>query len=195
MKAIDLFEETQTALSANKVRTGLTMLGIVIGIASVIAMVAIGAGAQSTIQANIQSIGSNLVLVMPGFQRAAGGYQVSAGRGATRTLIREDADAIASNISEAKEVAPELSGRYQVTAKGTNTNTSVVGVTSSYPDVRNVQIDIGSFISDENDKNIAKVAVLGPTARDDLFGADADPTGQVIRIKGVQFTVIGVTKA
>lgn len=197
MRSIDLFEETYTALSANKVRTSLTMLGIIIGIASVIAMTAIGTGAQSSIQASIQSIGSNLILVMPGAQRTQG-YQVSAGRGASRTLITSDATAIAENISTAKAVAPDLSGRYQVTAKGTNTNTTVDGVTASYPGVRNVQLDSGDFISDENDKGIAKVAVLGPTARDDLFGTDADPAsviGQPIRIKGIQFTVIGITKS
>ncbi|MDE1875046.1 MAG: ABC transporter permease [Patescibacteria group bacterium] len=197
MRTVDLFEETYTALTANKVRTGLTMLGIIIGIASVIAMTAIGAGAQNSVQASIQSIGSNLVLVMPGAQKGPG-YQVSAGRGSARTLTREDATALASGVSTAQEVAPDLSGRYQITAKGTNTNTTVDGVTAAYPDVRNVQIDTGSFISDANDKDIAKVAVLGPTAMQDLFGTDADPTqviGQNIRIKGYEFTVIGVTKA
>ena len=197
MRALDLIEETQTALSANKVRTSLTMLGIIIGIASVIAMTAIGTGAQSSIQASIQSIGSNLILVMPGMQRTQG-YQVSVGRGASKTLITADATAIAENISSVKAVAPDLSGRYQVTAKGTNTNTSVDGVTFEYPSVRNVELDSGDFISDENNKNIAKVAVLGPTARDDLFGTDADSSsviGQVIRIKGIQFTVIGITKS
>ena len=194
MKVADLFEETNAALSANKVRTGLTTLGIIIGIASVIAMTAIGTGAQDSIQSSIQSIGSNLILVTPGAQRTQG-YQVSGGRGQTRTLTTEDANAITANISNAQEVAPDLSGRYQVTAKGTNSNTTVDGVTSTFPDVRNVQIDIGNFITDQNNKDIAKVAVLGPTTRDDLFGAGADPTGQIIRIKGVQFQVVGVTKA
>ncbi|HVU06699.1 MAG TPA: ABC transporter permease [Candidatus Paceibacterota bacterium] len=194
MRAIDLIEETHTALSANKVRTGLTMLGIIIGIASVIAMTAIGAGAQNSIESSIQSIGSNLVMVMPGFQRTQG-YAVSVGRGASRTLTRADADALATELTLAKAVAPEITGRYQVTAKGTNTNTSVVGVTASYPGVRNVQVETGDFISDEQDKSIAKVAVLGPTARDDLFGEGSDPVGQIIRIKGIQFTVIGITKS
>ena len=194
MKVADLFEETNAALSATKVRTGLTTLGIIIGIASVIAMTAIGTGAQDSIQSSIQSIGSNLILVTPGAQRTQG-YQVSGGRGQTRTLTTEDANAITANISNAQEVAPDLSGRYQVTAKGTNSNTTVDGVTSTFPDVRNVQIDIGNFITDQNNKDIAKVAVLGPTTRDDLFGAGADPTGQIIRIKGVQFQVVGVTKA
>lgn len=192
----DLFEETHSALSANKVRTGLTMLGIIIGIASVIAMVAIGAGAKNAIQSSIQSIGSNLLIVMPGAQRAAGGYQISTGRGAARSLVPADADALIAQ-SSAKAVAPELSGRYQVTAKGTNTNTSVVGATSAYPEVRNMTIDAGDFISDEQVSGTAKVAVLGPTVKTDLFGEDTDPgdvIGQVIRIKGIQFKIIGVTK-
>ena len=193
MKILDVLEETYSALTANKVRTGLTMLGIIIGIASVIAMISIGQGAQGSIQASIQSIGSNLLIVTPGAQRTPG-VQVSTGRGASRTLVTADALAIQQSIAGVKAVAPELSGRYQVTAKGTNTNTSVDGVTASYTDVRNVSIDLGSFITDQNDKSLSRVAVLGPTARDDLFGVGADPTSQVIRIKGMQFNIIGVTK-
>lgn len=190
----DIFQETITAISANKARSGLTILGIVIGISSVIAMVAIGAGAQGSIESRIESIGSNLVMVMPGMQRGVG-MQVSSGRGAARTLTQEDADAIAAEITLAKAVAPELSGRYQVTAKGKNTNTSVVGTTAAYPGVRNVDIDLGSFITDQNLRSLSKVAVLGPTARDDLFGEGANPVGQTIRIKSIEFKVIGLTKA
>ena len=194
MTTLDILQETYTALSSNKVRSGLTMLGIVIGISSVIAMVSIGQGAQGTIQSSIQSIGSNLVLVMPGAQRGPGS-QVSAGRGSSRTLTQEDADAISKEITLAKAVAPELSSRYQITAKGTNTNTSVVGTNSSYPSVRNVEIDQGSFISDQNLKNLSKVAVLGPTTRDDLFGSSSSAIGQTIKIKGADYKVIGITKA
>jgi putative ABC transport system permease protein len=187
----DLFEETHTALSANKIRTGLTMLGIIIGIGSVIAMTAIGAGAQNAIQASIQSIGSNLVMVMPGAQRTPG-YQVNASRGSAKTITEEDGNAVAKS-SLAKAVAPEITSRYQVTAKGTNTNTSVVGTNASYPDVRNIAIAEGNFITDQNVKNLSKVAVLGPTARDDLFGEGADAIGKAIRIKGIEFKVVGVT--
>ncbi len=194
MKTRDIIEETYISLSANKVRSGLTMLGIVIGISSVIAMISIGAGAQGSIQSSIQSIGSNLVLVMPGAQRGPG-FQVSGGRGSARTLTQGDADAIAQAVTLAKAVAPENSGRYQVTSKGKNTNTSVVGTTSVYPDVRNVQIEEGSFITDQNIRGLAKVAVLGPTARDDLFGIGAEAVGENIRINGVEFKVIGITKA
>lgn len=195
MTTFDILHETYTALSANKVRSGLTMLGIIIGISSVIAMVAIGQGAQNSIQENIQSIGSNLILVMPGAQRGAG-VQISTGRGSARTLTQGDVDAIASEVAGINAVAPELSSRYQVTAKGTNTNTSVVGTASSYLTVRNVLLGEGVFISDQHIRSLSKVAVIGPTVRDDLFGEGAENViGQVIRIKGIEFKVIGITQA
>src|SRR3989344_1311295 len=190
----DLTHETISALSSNKLRTGLTMLGIIIGIGSVIAMLAIGNGAQSTIQASIQSIGSNLIVVSPGTQRAPG-FQVSAGRGSAKSLTLDDAQAITADVSNIKAVSPEVSGRYQVTAAGTNTNTSVIGVVSAYIMARNLEIDEGNFITDQNNQSGSKVAVLGPTTRDDLFGAGADAMGQKIRIKNVEFVVIGISKA
>jgi len=193
MKTKDILQETFMALSANKVRSGLTMLGIVIGIASVIAMTAIGTGAQNSISESIQSIGANLIVVSPGAPRGVG-QQVNQGRGSAKTLTIEDADALTS-ITSVKAVTAEVSNRLQVTAKGTNTNTTVDGVTSSYPDVRNLQIDQGDFILDSQNKSGAKVAVIGPTVQTDLFGEGADVVGQTIRIKGTQFTIIGLTKA
>lgn len=194
MKTSDIIHETYVALLSNKVRTGLTMLGIIIGIGSVIAMVAIGQGAQGSIQSRIQSLGSNLIQITPGSQGGPGS-QVSQGRGSARTLKYEDAQAIEEEISTIVAVSPELSGRYQVTGKGTNTNTTIMGASPSYPSVRNVSIAEGVFISDQNLKNLSKVAVLGPTARDDLFGEDASAVGQTIRINGMQFKVVGVTVA
>lgn len=195
MKIQDTLHETYTALSANKARSGLTILGIVIGIGSVVAMIAIGQGASGSIQSSIQSIGSNLVLVMPGQARGVGAGPVSSGRGSATTLKQDDADAIAKEVTLAKAIAPEISRRYQVTAKGTNTNTQVVGTVSVYPTVRNVEVDSGSFITDMNVRDLARVAVIGPTTRDDLFGIGADPIGETIRIKNVQFKIIGLTKA
>ena len=174
-------------------RSGLTVLGIVIGIASVIAMISIGQGAQNSIEANIQSIGSNLLLVMPGFQRSTG--QVSAARGSAQTLKQADADAIQKEIGLIKAVAPETSQRYQITAKGTNTNTQVIGTVPAYSQVRNLQIGTGDFLADSQIKTISKVAILGPTTRDDLFGVDVDPVGQTIRINRIEFRVIGVTQS
>ncbi|RPI01366.1 MAG: FtsX-like permease family protein [Ignavibacteriae bacterium] len=193
MKISDILEETYVALLSNKARTSLTILGIVIGIASVIAMVSIGAGAQNTIESSIQSIGSNLITVMPGAQNGPG-LQVSSGRGSAKTLTEADAEAILEKVPNVKAVSPELSGRYQVTAKGTNTNTSVIGVIDSYASVRNLEVDEGTFITSQHLRNYSKVAVIGPTVRDDLFGEGASAVGKTIRLKNVQFTIIGVTK-
>lgn len=190
MKPIDLIHETFLSLTANKIRTGLTMLGIVIGISSVIAMVSIGQGAQSSVESSIQSIGSNLISVFPGAQRGPGN-PVSSGRGSAKTLTMDDAQAL-SGLASVKAVSPELSGRYQITAKGTNTNTSVQGVMPVYPEVRNIAVETGSFFADGQARSLAKVAVIGPTTKTDLFG-DNEAIGQMIRIKGVQFKVIGVT--
>lgn len=187
----DILREVFWSLSANKTRSGLTVLGIVIGIASVITMVSIGQGAQSAIQSNIEAIGSNLIIITPGAQRGAA---VSQGRGSAQTLTVDDATAIGSQVQGIKALAPEISKRYQITAKGKNTNTQVTGTTSDYLIVRNVSMDIGSFFSDRQMKTSEKVVVLGPSARDDLFGANANPVGQTIRVNNVDFAIIGVAK-
>lgn len=192
MKINDLFEESYSALTANKIRTALTVLGIVIGIGSVIAMVAIGQGSQNSIQASIQSIGSNLIIVTPGATRSFGAG-VSAGRGSAQTLTQADSDAIKAQVSQAQAVAPSVSVRSQVTAKGTNSNTSITGVDDSYFTVRNLSVDSGVGITAEQVASDAKVAVLGPTTRDDLFGTGADAIGQSIKIKQIIFKVIGIT--
>jgi len=195
MLILDLFQETSSALLANKARSGLTILGIVIGIGSVIAMISVGQGSTASITSSIQSLGSNLLMISPSFQRGVG-MQVSSGRGSAQTLKQEDADAIQKEITLVKAVAPVLSSRYQITAKGTNTNTSVQGVTSAYPAVRNVEMAEGSFISDQNVRSLSKVAVLGPTTRDDLFGENATGViGKTVRINKIDFKVIGITKA
>jgi putative ABC transport system permease protein len=190
----DLLHETFTAITANKVRSFLTILGIVIGIASVISMVAIGEGAQKSIQDSIQSIGSNLIMISPGQSRSIGS-QVTNSRGSAQTLTLKDSEAISKEIKQIKAVAPQVDSRYQVTAKGTNTNTQIVGTTSSYIIVRNLEIAQGSFITESHVKSLSKVAVLGPTTRDDLFGENVNPINQKIRINNIVFKVIGVTKA
>ena len=193
MRFRDTLEETYTALNANKARSSLTILGIVIGISSVIALVSIGQGASNSIQKNIQSLGSNLLIVTPGAQRGPG-FQVSGGRGGAKTLTVADALAIPVQVQSISNIATEVSGRYQITAKGTNTNTTVDGVSESYPAIRNVTIDEGSFVTNGESTSLAKVAVLGPTARDDLFGLGATGViGQTIRIKGLEFKIVGIT--
>ena len=191
MKFIDILEETYAALSANKVRSGLTILGIVIGISSVIAVVAIGQGAQTSITSTIQALGSNLITVSPGAARSFGGP--SGGRGSAKTLTTDDVKAIESQIKNIGAISPEINGREQVVAKGTNTNTTVIGAEPAYAIVHNVQVSDGNFISDQNVSSHSKVAVIGPTVVSDLFSDGTEPVGQIIRINGMEFTVIGVT--
>ena len=195
MKISDILIETYIALKSNKVRSSLTVLGIVIGIGSVVSMISIGAGASASIQANIASIGSNLIIVTPGFSRGAASSPVSAGRGSATTLTQEDAQVIIKEITLAEAVAPEITRRYQIKAGANNTNTTVVGTVQSYPKVRNVEIELGVFINDRQSQSYSKVAVLGPTTRDDLFGIGSSPIGESIRINNVDFTIIGITKS
>lgn len=193
MKLTDQVAEIYLGVSSNKVRSGLTMLGIIIGIASVIAMLSIGQGAKAQIESNIQSIGSNLLIVMPGAQRGAG-VTVSAGRGSAQTLTLEDATAL-NGTPGVLAVSPESSRRYQVTARGKNTNTQILGTSPAYLSVRNVSLETGAFFTDAQVASKAKVAVLGPTTRTDLFGEGTTPIGERIRVNGIDFTVIGVTAA
>ena len=192
MKTIDILHETYTALMANKARTGLTMLGIIIGISSVIALVAIGNGAQASIKSSIESIGSNLIMVTPGATKSFGGP--AAARGSAQTLTVDDATAI-GGLSNVSTVAMDVTSREQVTAKGTNANISIEGTTPSYATIRNIQVNDGSFLSDSNISNGSKVAVIGPTVVTDLFPDGSEPVGQIIKISGGDYTVIGVTVA
>ena len=191
MKTIDILEETYGALSTNKVRTGLTMLGIVIGIASVIALIAVGQGAKNSVSESIQANGANLIMIMPGATRSFGGPNAS--RGGAQSLTLEDATAIENQINNISTVVRQVSSRSQVIATGTNTNTSIIGTEPSYAIARNVSMAEGSFLVDQNIKSSSKVAVLGSTARDDLFGEnETSVVGKKIRISGSLYTIIGI---
>jgi len=192
MKISDILQETLSALLANRVRSGLTILGIVIGIGSVISMLAIGQGAQGSIEESIQSIGSNLIMISPGAQRSFGST-VRAARGSAQTLTLSDVEVISQKIASVEAVSPEVSGRYQVVAKGNNTNTQVVGTSPEYTEVRSLEMANGYFITTRNINNNSKVAVLGPDVRDDLFGEDVNAVGQIIKINKIEFKVIGIT--
>lgn len=193
MLLTDLFQETIHATTSNKARSGLTILGIVIGIASVIAMVAIGQGAQQSIQERISSMGSNLLMVYPGSQRSFGST-IRSGQGSAGTLTVKDADAIRDKISSIKAVSSEVSSRKQVTSKGKNTNTSITGTNEAYTTVKNLDIQSGSFFTSTHVKSMSKVAIIGPTVQTDLFDTNTDPVGQKIKIGNLDFTVIGVTQ-
>jgi len=193
MKPIKLIITGAESLTVNKMRTGLAVLGIIIGIGSVIALISMGESSKQVVQSQIQSIGSNLLTISPGFQ-SSGGVRGAAG-GAT-TLTNEDAQAIknSSEITTVKNVSPEYSGRSQVTAGRNNTNTQIVGVEPVYAEVRKITLSSGSFITERHLSLMSKVAVLGPTVGEDLFGGTVNPVGQSIRISGKTFQVIGVTK-
>ncbi len=176
------------ALLRNRMRTALTALGMVIGVAAVIVMVAIGTGARSSIENQIKTAGTNIVNVSAG----AGFGPVRGGQGATTTLTAADADAIRQNVPGVRYLSPGLNSRTQVVADGGNWNTQVQGASAELPDIRAWPLQFGAFFTAQDVSRAAKVAVLGSVARDQLFGAGADPTGATIRIKNQPFHVLGV---
>jgi len=199
MKFQDILEETYSALVSNKIRTGLTMLGIVIGIASVIAMVSIGNGVSSSVTSNIESLGSNLLTIRSGATQGTSKGAVAGQRGSQQTLKPEDADVIKS-VSGVAYVSPEIQSRYQIVSPttGNNSNSTVIGCVADYSTVHNMSVQAGNFISDQNDTNSSKVAVIGSTVMTDLFGEDAvasDVVGDIIKINKIQFKILGVLTA
>ena len=193
MKITDILQETYFSLLANKTRSGLTILGIVIGIASVIAMISIGQGASREITASIEGLGSNVLSVMPGVAQPGRGF-VSSGQGSAQTLDNDDAEAI-KNIPGVSIVSPELQRRFQIVSDlGYNTNSTVIGVTGDYQSVRNLEIDHGYFFSEQQNRGASRVVVLGTTTANDLFGEGVDSVGKTIRINNINFKVIGLLK-
>ncbi len=176
------------ALRAHKLRTALTMLGIIIGVGAVIAMVSVGAGAQRRIEEQIRSLGSNSIVVMPGASTSGG---IRWGLGSQQTLTEEDARAIAVEVSSAEVAAPSVRGAAQTIFGNTNWSTIIQGVTPDYLVAREWTVANGKMFGGEDVDAAAKVAVLGETVWKNLFG-DTDPIGQTMRIKKVPFTVVGV---
>ena len=176
------------ALRVNKMRSALTMLGIVIGVGAVIAMLAVGTGARQKISEQISSIGSNLIMVLSGASSAGG---IRMGAGTQPTLSLGDSDAIQKEASSVQEVAPILGGVAQVVYGNQNWSTGVTGTTPSMLRVRDWNLSAGRPFTDDDVKSAAKVCLIGQTIADNLFGS-IDPVGQVIRIKKIPFTVVGV---
>jgi putative ABC transport system permease protein len=176
------------ALRAHKLRTALTMLGIIIGVGAVIAMVSVGAGAQRRIEEQIRSLGSNSIVVMPGASTSGG---IRWGLGSQQTLTEEDARAIAVEVSSAEVAAPSVRGAAQTVFGNTNWSTVIQGVTPDYLVAREWTVANGKMFGSEDVDAAAKVAVLGETVWKSLFG-DTDPVGQTLRIKKVPFTIVGV---
>ena len=176
------------ALRVNKMRSALTMLGIIIGVGAVIAMLAIGTGASEKITQQISSIGSNLIIILPG-STTSGGLRM--GMGSQPTLTRDDADAIVKECSAVQEAAPVLNGAAQIVYSNQNWSTGVYGTTASMLIIRDWPLSYGRAFTEQDIRNATKVAILGQTVVENLFGS-IDPVGQMIRIKKVPFMVIGV---
>jgi putative ABC transport system permease protein len=176
------------ALRVNKLRSALTMLGIIIGVGAVIAMVSVGAGAQARVAEQIQSLGSNLIIVMSGSVTSSG---IRLGQGSQLTITEDDAAAIAREIPSVQVAAPSNRGTAQVVYGNLNWSTVIQGVTADYLEARDWPVESGRPFAPEDNDGATKVALLGQTTALNLFG-DADPLGQIIRIKKVPFTVVGI---
>ncbi len=190
MRFSDLMTETFLSLNSNKVRSFLTILGIVVGIASVIALLAIGEGSQAAVTSRIESVGSNLLTVRPGAGgQRGGGARMAAGN--VQSLTMEDAEALAA-VDGVEAVAPQASGNAQLIAGDANTNSSIVGVTPAYRDVNSLEVSSGEFLTERDQTAFARVIVLGHQTAIDLFGEGANPVGERIRAGSLLFTVVGV---
>ncbi|GIW66603.1 MAG: ABC transporter permease [Candidatus Parcubacteria bacterium] len=193
MKTIDLIKESFDSLKSNKLRTGLTILGIVIGIAAVISMISLGEGSKISIQKSIESLGSNNLIVFPGIIQPGRGF-VSSGRGEAQVLKKADVEEI-EKIDNIVAISSEIQRRFQVIAEtGNNRNVIILGVNIGFFTARNMEIENGNLFSDEQIRNYSKVAILGSQIANDLFG-DNDPIGKKIKIKNLTFKVIGILKA
>lgn len=194
MEWLELIKEAVGTLTLNKMRTGLAILGIVIGIGSVITLISLGQGSQQSIQNQIQSLGANLLTIIPGSQNSG---NVRGAAGSQQTLTLADANGIMSEptITTIVAVSPEYTGRAQITTGDSNANTQITGVEPAYADVHKVRMNTGMFITQQQVDGIARVAVLGPTIAANLFPNLTDPIGQTMRINGQTLTVIGITAA
>ncbi|KYC43580.1 ABC transporter substrate-binding protein [Scytonema hofmannii PCC 7110] len=189
---VSLFEILSMAVEAlwsNRLRTGLTMLGVIIGITSVIAVTSVGQGIQKATELQIQALGSNVMLVLAGFARTGG---ISQGVGTSSTLTWEDARAIDEQVTAAQSVTAYLQRGVQVVYEGQNISTTVLGTDLNYPEVRNVHPQEGQYFTQEDLDNAKPVVVLGSKVRDDLFGVGGSAIGANIRIQNGRYAVIGV---
>jgi putative ABC transport system permease protein len=179
------------ALRRNKMRSTLTALGIIIGVASVITMVAVGNGAQVRITNEVSSLGQNLLMIFAGSRRSGG---VSSGLGSASTMTLADADAIAREVSDVVAVSPEVSTSAQAIANGRNWSTSVMGESPDYLKIRDWKLTSGSMFTDREVRSAAKVAVIGVKTAHELFGP-INPVGQSVRIKNIPFVIIGLLES
>jgi putative ABC transport system permease protein len=190
MDLLSIIRVALRALVRNKMRAALTMLGIIIGVSAVIAMVSIGQGASASVQAQIESIGTNLLFISAGAQNV-GGVRSGTGDTGTNTLTVDDLQAIKREVPSVSMVTPNVNARSQLVAGNENWNTSVTGVSEEYPEIRKWPVATGSFFTDADVRTAARVIVIGQTLADNLYPG-ADPIGQDLRVMNLPFRIVGV---
>jgi len=186
-----MLSEAWHGMSANRLRTFLTMLGMVIGVGAVVLMMAIGEGAQQSIKRSIDSMGSNLFVILSGSSSSSGSRSAS---GSSSTLNMNDATAI-GDLEDIGAFAPISVGNAQIIYAGNNSNTAIVGTTPSYFSIRRWDVESGELFSDADIRSANRVALVGKTVVENLFGDEIDPIGKTIRIKKSPFTIVGVLES
>ena len=193
MNISNLFKIALRAIAANKLRSFLTMLGIIIGVASVIAMMAIGQGSKKSIQANIAEMGSNMIMIRPGQDKGPGGAQQDASD--MQTLKLKDYETLKEQSKYLAAISPSVNASGQFINGNNNTPSTIYGISADYLEIRQLKIEDGEMFSDEDVKTSAKVCVIGKTVADNLFTNGEDPVGKVIRYNKIPFRIVGVLKS
>ena len=193
MNVINLFKIALRAIAANKLRSFLTMLGIIIGVASVIAMLAIGQGSKQSIQANIAEMGSNMIMIRPGQDKGPGGARGDASE--MQSLKLKDYETLCEQAKYLAAISPSVSASGQFIYGNNNTPSTVYGISPDYMEIRRLKVEDGEMFTEDDIKTSAKVCLIGKTVADNLFPDGQDPVGRVIRYKSIPLRVIGVIKS
>lgn len=193
MNYSNLFKIAMRAIAANKLRSFLTMLGIIIGVASVIAMMAIGLGSKKSIQANISEMGSNMIMIRPGQDKGPGGAQQDASD--MQTLKLKDYEALKEQAKYLSAISPSVNSSGQFINGNNNTPSTIYGISPDYMQIRQQKVKDGEMFTDEEVRSSAKVCVIGKTVADNLFTNGEDPVGKVIRFNKIPFRVVGVLES
>lgn len=193
MNIANLFKIALRAIAANKLRSFLTMLGIIIGVASVIAMLAIGQGSKKSIQANIAEMGSNMIMIRPGQDKGPGGAQQDASD--MQTLKLKDYETLKEQSKYLAAISPNVNASGQFINGNNNTPSTMYGISPDYLQIRQQEVKDGDMFTDEDVKTSAKVCVIGKTVADNLFTNGEDPIGKVIRYNKIPFRIVGVLES
>ena len=193
MNISNLFKIALRAIAANKLRSFLTMLGIIIGVASVIAMLAIGQGSKKSIQANIAEMGSNMIMIRPGQDKGPGGARQDASD--MQTLKLKDYETLKESAKYLSAISPSVNSSGQFIFGNNNTPSTIYGIAPDYMQIRQLKVEDGEMFTDDDIKSSAKVCLIGKTVADNLFTNGEDPVGQVIRFNKIPFRVVGVLKS